>query len=85
MRLSQERLRIGNGNEQAVAEARANAGTYRDMLRQIELSREQALRALELLLGRYPAAEIAVAQRLSPMPARFPWACLQSCSSAGPM
>ena len=27
------------------------------------------MRALELLLGRYPAAEIAVAQQLSPMPA----------------
>jgi outer membrane protein, multidrug efflux system len=68
LKLSQERLRIGNGNEQAVAEARANAGTYRDTLRQVELSREQALRALELLLGRYPAAEIAVAQQLAPIP-----------------
>ncbi len=69
LRLAQERLRIGNGNEQAVAEAKANVGNYRDLLRQIDLAREQALRALELLLGRYPAAEIAVAQRLAPMPA----------------
>jgi outer membrane protein, multidrug efflux system len=69
LNLAQERLRVGNGNEQAVAEARANTGGYRDMLRQIELSREQALRALELLVGRYPAAEIEVAQQLSPMPA----------------
>ncbi len=69
LRIAQERLRVGNGNEQAVAEARVNVGTYRDTLRQIELAREQALRALELLLGRYPAAEIAVAERLSPMPA----------------
>jgi NodT family efflux transporter outer membrane factor (OMF) lipoprotein len=68
LNLSQERLRIGNGNEQLVAEARANAGSYRDTLRQVELSREQALRALELLLGRYPAAEIAVAQQLAPIP-----------------
>ena len=68
LNLSQERLRIGNGNEQAVAEARANSGSYRDTLRQVELSREQALRALELLLGRYPAAEIAVAQQLPPIP-----------------
>jgi outer membrane protein, multidrug efflux system len=68
LKLSQERLRIGNGNEQTVAEARANAGTYRDTLRQVELSREQALRALELLLGRYPAAEIAVAEQLAPIP-----------------
>ena len=62
LRLAQERLRVGNGDEQAVAEARANVGSYRDTLRQIEQAREQALRALELLLGRYPAAEIAVAR-----------------------
>jgi NodT family efflux transporter outer membrane factor (OMF) lipoprotein len=63
---------VGSGNELAVAQARATVGTYRDTLRQIELSREQALRALELLLGRYPAAEIAVAERLAPMPQPVP-------------
>ena len=72
LRVAQDRLRVGNGNEQAVAEARVNVGTYRDRVRQIELAREQALRALELLLGRYPAAEIAVAERLSPMPPPAP-------------
>ncbi len=72
LRLSQDRLRIGIGNEQAVAEARANVGSYRDTLRQTELSRQQALRALELLLGRYPSAEIAVAQNLSQMPPPVP-------------
>ncbi|MEO8752000.1 MAG: TolC family protein [Casimicrobiaceae bacterium] len=72
LRLAQDRLRIGNGNEQAVAEARANVGTYRDTLRQVEYSREQAVRALALLLGRYPTAELAVAQRLSPLPPPAP-------------
>jgi outer membrane protein, multidrug efflux system len=72
LRLSQERLRIGVGDDQAVAEARANLGTYRDTLRQVEYSRDQALRALELLLGRYPAAEVAVAQQLATMPAPAP-------------
>jgi NodT family efflux transporter outer membrane factor (OMF) lipoprotein len=66
--VAQDRLRVGNGNEQSVAQGRATVGTYRDTLRQIEQAREQALRALELLLGRYPAAEVAVADRLSPMP-----------------
>ncbi len=70
--VAQERLRIGNGNEQAVAQARATVGTYRDTLRQIELAREQAMRALELLVGRYPSAEIAVADHLSPMPPLVP-------------
>lgn len=72
LRLAQERMRIGNGNEQAVAEARASAAGYRDTLRQIDLSREQALRALELLLGRYPAAEIQVARNLTAMPPPVP-------------
>jgi len=66
--IAQERFRVGSGNEQAVVEARASVATYRDTVRQIEYSREQALRALELLLGRYPAAEIEVATRLSTMP-----------------
>jgi outer membrane protein, multidrug efflux system len=72
LRIAKERLRVGSGNEQAVAEARVNVGTYRDKLRQLELAREQALRALELLLGRYPAAEITVAEHLSPMPPPMP-------------
>ncbi len=72
LRVAKERFRVGVGDEQAVAEASANVAGYRDGLRQIDLTREQALRALELLLGRYPAAEIAVAQRLAPMPAPVP-------------
>jgi outer membrane protein, multidrug efflux system len=71
-RVAQERLRVGVGNEQAVAEAAANVGGVRDTLRQTVQSRDEALRALELLLGRYPAAEIDVAQRLTPMPAPVP-------------
>ena len=72
LRMADDRLRIGNGSEQAVAQARANIGSYRDSLKQVELAREQALRSLEILLGRYPAAEIAVADRLSPVPPPVP-------------
>jgi outer membrane protein TolC len=72
LRIAEERLRVGIGNELAVAQARANVGTYRDAVRQIELSREQALRALELLVGRYPGAEIAVAEHLAPVPPPVP-------------
>jgi multidrug efflux system outer membrane protein len=66
--IAQDRFRVGIGNEQDVAAARASVATYRDTLRQVQLSREQALRALELLLGRYPAAEVAVAQKLAALP-----------------
>lgn len=72
LRLAQERQRIGAGNEQAVAEARANLGSYRDALRQSELARDNAMRALELLLGRYPAADVALAAQLSPLPPSLP-------------
>lgn len=72
LRLAQERKRIGAGDEQAVAEAEANVGTYRDTLRQVEYARAQALRALEALLGRYPAAEIEVAKGLATMPEPAP-------------
>jgi NodT family efflux transporter outer membrane factor (OMF) lipoprotein len=71
-RVAQDRLRIGIGDEQAVAEAAANVGSYRDTLRQTVQARDEALRALELLLGRYPAAEIAVAPGLATMPAPVP-------------
>jgi outer membrane protein, multidrug efflux system len=72
LQLAQDRLRIGAGTERDVATARANAGTYRDTLRQVDLSRGQALRALELLVGRYPAAEIKAASALAGMPPPVP-------------
>jgi NodT family efflux transporter outer membrane factor (OMF) lipoprotein len=72
LKLAQDRQRIGNGNEQAVADARAAVANYRDVLRQIELSRDQSLRALESLLGRYPSAEIKVAEQFSAMPESVP-------------
>ncbi len=71
-RVAQDRFRVGIGDEQAVAEAAANVGSYRDALRQSVQARAEALRALELLLGRYPAAEIAVASRLTAMPPPVP-------------
>lgn len=71
-RLARERLRVGIGDESAVADAAANVGSMRDRLRQTQQARDEALRALELLLGRYPAAEIEVAQSLAPMPGPLP-------------
>jgi len=67
-RIAGDRLRVGSGNEQSVAVASANVNSYRDTLRQIDLSHDQAVRALELLLGRYPAAELAVAPELDRVP-----------------
>jgi outer membrane protein, multidrug efflux system len=72
VRLAETRSRVGVGNEEDVFVARGTAGTYRDSLRQIELAREQAIRALEILLGRYPAAAAAVTAQLPGQPAAVP-------------
>jgi NodT family efflux transporter outer membrane factor (OMF) lipoprotein len=72
VRLAGDRVRIGVGNQEAVFVARANVGTYRDVLRQLEQGRDQAIRALELLLGRYPAAAAAPAPQLPGVPGEVP-------------
>jgi NodT family efflux transporter outer membrane factor (OMF) lipoprotein len=58
--LADQRWQVGIGSELEVTSARVSLQTYRDGLRQVELAHEQSLRALELLVGRYPGAEIAV-------------------------
>ena len=72
VRLAETRSRVGVGNDQDVEVAQANVGTYRDALRQLELAREQALRALEILIGRYPAAAANVSARLPAQPDAVP-------------
>jgi NodT family efflux transporter outer membrane factor (OMF) lipoprotein len=72
VRLAQSRTQVGVGNDEDVYVARANVGTSRDTLRQIELSREQAIRALEILLGRYPSAAAAVTAQLPNQPPAVP-------------
>ena len=72
VRLAGERVRIGAGNQEDVFVARASVGTYRDLVRQLELGREQAIRALELLLGRYPAAAAAPTPKLPGFPGEVP-------------
>jgi NodT family efflux transporter outer membrane factor (OMF) lipoprotein len=74
--LAEERLRVGIGSELDVASASVTLQTHRDSLRQVELAQAQSLRALELLLGRYPRAEIAVPAQFgelsAPVPAGLP-------------
>jgi len=72
VRLAQTRVTVGAGNEEDVYVARASVGTYRDALRQIELSQEQARRAIEILVGRYPAGTTAVSPQLPPQPDAVP-------------
>ena len=70
--LSMDRQRVGIGSEADVALARASRDDFRDALRRLEYGKEQSLRALEVLLGRYPAADLEAAGRLPGLVAEAP-------------
>jgi NodT family efflux transporter outer membrane factor (OMF) lipoprotein len=70
--LAEQRQRVGRGDGYDVALARANVETFRDTVEKLGLARDQALRALEALVGRYPAAEVEVAAQLAQSPGPVP-------------
>jgi len=70
--LSGDRLRVGVGNDVDVTQARINLQSFRDNALQIEIALSQSRRALEVLLGRYPAAEIALPVDLPALPPTAP-------------
>lgn len=70
--LAQDRLRVGVGDEYDVRLAQANLQTLRDAAANLENAYQQALRSLETLAGRYPAAVVAVRPELAPPPAPVP-------------
>ena len=70
--LAEQRQRIGKGDGYDAALARANAETFRDTVEQFKLARGQSLRALEALVGRYPAADIEVATQFAQTPGPVP-------------
>lgn len=70
--LAEKRYNIGVGSEQDIAVAQASLGTYRDNVAQIRLAHQQTLRALELLIGRYPATELKARQDLTKLPGQVP-------------
>jgi outer membrane protein TolC len=72
LQLAEERLRVGIGSELDVASARVILQTYLDNARQVQLAQVQSLRALELLLGRYPSAELAVPAQFGGLVASVP-------------
>jgi NodT family efflux transporter outer membrane factor (OMF) lipoprotein len=67
-KLTADRERVGAGSDVDTAVARANLHNLEDARAQAEFARDQALRALEVLLGRYPAAEIAASEDFVALP-----------------
>lgn len=70
--IAEQRQRVGAGTDQELALARANLGNVQDAAEQVKLGHSQALRALELLVGRYPAAELAVRHDFAKLPGPVP-------------
>ena len=70
--LARDRLRVGRGDEYDVSLAQANLQSFRDIVQQVDLAYRQSLRALEALLGRYPAAALEVPPQLATPPGPVP-------------
>jgi NodT family efflux transporter outer membrane factor (OMF) lipoprotein/GxxExxY protein len=62
------RRATGKVTDLDVAEAGASLNTAQSQLRAVQATESEVKRVLELLLGRYPAAEIAVAINYAPVP-----------------
>jgi NodT family efflux transporter outer membrane factor (OMF) lipoprotein len=63
---------VGQVSMQDVHLAKADLATAEDALRQVESGRQQASRTLEILVGRYPAAEVEGASELVAVPPPIP-------------
>lgn len=79
--LAQKRFEIGIGTEIDLLVAKSNLNNLEDGLRQLRLGYSNQLRSIEILLGRYPSAEIEVANQLmeinSEIPAGIPMQILE--------
>ena len=70
--LAKEREKVGRGDAFDVAQSGASVETLRDALRQADLAYVLSLRAIEALLGRYPAAALEVPARFAALPPPIP-------------
>jgi NodT family efflux transporter outer membrane factor (OMF) lipoprotein len=70
--LIQAKYEQGQVTKREVALARANVASGQVAVRQAQGAREQATRALEVILGRYPAAAIEGAGEFVPVPPPIP-------------
>jgi multidrug efflux system outer membrane protein len=70
--LSRERVRVGRADELEVSQAEASALSYRDVQLQADIARQNALRAIEILAGRYPSGSVDPGLSLPPLPGPVP-------------
>jgi len=72
VKLTNDRVRVGNSDELESSQAEANVLSYRDLALQAELARDNALRSIELLAGRYPGAALEAPGDLPALPGPVP-------------
>ncbi len=72
VKITEKRASVGVGSDQDSALAKAGLGTALDNLKQASLAHANARRAVELLLGRYPSAELEARAELPAMPGPIP-------------
>jgi NodT family efflux transporter outer membrane factor (OMF) lipoprotein len=72
VKLTNDRVRVGNSDELESSQAEANVLSYRDLALQAELARDNALRSIELLAGRYPSAALQAPDDLPALPGPVP-------------
>ncbi len=81
LEVAQARQKIGQGTGRDVHLAKASLATAREAARSAMAAYENSLRSLELLLGRYPSADIQTADHLvavpPPIPAGIPSSILE--------
>ncbi|HZZ94621.1 MAG TPA: efflux transporter outer membrane subunit [Usitatibacter sp.] len=70
--LTRDRARVGKTDDLEIAQSEASVLAYRDVALQADLARQNALRAVEILAGRYPSAELDVGSGLPAPPAAVP-------------
>jgi outer membrane protein TolC len=63
---------VGSGDELEVSQAEASVLSYSDLVLQAEVARQNALRAIEILAGRYPSAQVEAGVDLPPLPGPIP-------------
>jgi len=68
LRITEVRYKNGLASAQDLALTRSDLATAREQLATVESSQRDAVRALEILLGRYPSAELAVRASLPDVP-----------------
>jgi NodT family efflux transporter outer membrane factor (OMF) lipoprotein len=70
--IADKREKVGVGDKQDAVEARVRLTMYRDYAIRFQGAHEESLRALELLVGRYPATEIQARPDLPRYPGMLP-------------